>query len=530
MTDDPERKIAELEQQLFDERRERDQAQRRSAELFDRVALWRKRAEDRTERIKKLESERDKLRGATGWLRRQRSGPPNSNQTTPSTVAPSKPDGVTQPLLPAVRCVTAVVSPDLIVAANSFDTIVLDASASLMEPDVVLVDAEGFRRLPDDETRRLTEWASMSGRPPLVVTSDTASEIAQFAQSTIGTDDASGRFFDPKLWNPLTLRDADKPASGSAVIDAEGAGPVLRETFDRDATRHLELAAMGVPFVPGGADGLTVEELRRLSVQFRRLAHAHRITQIERFVTQLTLDAPALRPTVAGVLISNRPDDAARAIERLGSQRVTNFEALVGCHGFSSSHLSRAIDDLAMNTQVTVMEFPVDQSLGACLNDAIAATGADVIAKMDDDDHYGPAYLVDAIQALDYSGASIIGKGSSFTYLESEDRTVLRRPGNEERFYNGSPTGATLVLTRALWEANPFPHRSLGEDVAFLRGARRLGHRIYVNSAYEFVYHRRRAGNTWQAADSVFLEGAEPAWDGEQPARADVPTLRVADL
>ena len=530
MTEDSDRKIAELEQELFDERRERDQAQRRSAELFDRVDVWRKRAEDRTERIKKLEAERDKLRGASGWLRRGRTAISRPVRPVPRApdvrIEEESREGPT-PLLPGIRCVAAASSTDLRTALAAFDFADMDRSVSLMEPDVVLVDAVGFTGLDPTMAQELVTWASVSGRPPLVVTSDTPSDIARYAQTVISVDDVGGRFFSPSQWSPLTRNRDGAATEGIATADIDGFGPVAIDTFDTSSTRHLEVAAQGIPFLDVSIGTMTPDAARRAGVQYRRYAYQHHTEELERLFGQLLLEAPSIRPSVAGILISNRPDDFVKAIVRLPQQSVSNFEVVVGCHGFSSSVAADAIDSLSEVNPVTVLEFDVATSLGECLNTAIASTGADVIAKMDDDDHYGPAYLTDAIQALEYGGTSVVGKRTTFTYLESQDRTVVRRPGDEERISSGAPTGATLVWRRSLWEANPFAHRSLGEDVAFLRGARQLGHNVYVNSAYEFVYHRRRTGNTWQASDSVFLEGAEPAWDGDRPDRADVPDLAI---
>jgi len=526
MTDEPERDPADLERRLLDERRERDAAQRRVAQLVGHVELWRTRAEERTERIKKLEIERDKLRGVGGWFRRRRYRQPQPGErTTGTTGSPRETQPQVRPVLPAVRCVSAVSSPDLSIATGIFDTVAMNPSVSLMEPDIVIVDGGGFAALPSDIARSLVEWASSPGRPPLAVTDSVPGELARQAQSVLLESDLTGRFFDPSQHNPITPDREHTQPDSDILVEFDGFGPVVSEAFDPASTVHLQLAARGIPFLDRNHETANIEDLNRRSVQYRRYAFERRTGSLEHLFEQTGLDAPPIRPKVAGILVSNRPEDASKAIDRLRAQRVPNFEVVVGCHGFSASVVSDAIDRLAAVVPVTVLEFDSHTSLGACLNRAITHSGADVVAKMDDDDHYGPAYLIDAVQALMYSGAPIVGKGTSYAYLESEDRTVIRRPGNEERYYNGSPTGATLVWKRSLWEENPFAHRSLGEDLSFLRGARRLGHAVYVNSVYEFVYHRRRSGNTWQAADALFLEGSESAWAGESPDLADVPDL-----
>jgi len=81
------------------------------------------------------------------------------------------------------------------------------------------------------------------------------------------------------------------------------------------------------------------------------------------------------------------------------------------------------------------------------------------------------------------------------------------------------------VWDRGVWERNPFPHRTVGEDYSFLRGARLLGLDVYVNARFEFVYRRRRSGNTWKAPDELFTQGSEVGWDGDRPLNADVSDL-----
>jgi len=169
-----------------------------------------------------------------------------------------------------------------------------------------------------------------------------------------------------------------------------------------------------------------------------------------------------------------------------------------------------------------VVDLPSDRPLGWCLNRVIEGVGSPVLAKIDDDDHYGPGYLIDAVQALDYADAAIVGRVCSFTHLEGQGRTVLRRLGDEERFYDGTLIGATMVFRRSAWERTPFAHKTLAEDVSFQRGVMALGERMYVASRWDFVYRRREQGNTWRAPDEHFLAHSTDAWSGWEPHRADL--------
>lgn len=519
-------RIDELEQALLDERRERDAAQRRAVTLSKNVDVWRKRAEDRTDRIRRLEAERDSLRGMRGWIRRTRRASSPTPVRVPSAETVQQESEVVSRLLPAIRCVTVVESSDLLTGVAVFDSVRYEPSVSLLEADVVLVDGRGLRALRAEDAAVVEQWAALDVRPPLIVTDDVPTDLRARANGTINSTDVSGRFFDPKTWNPSRgsgHRDAE--SVGRSIVEVDDFGSVVAGPFDPTSTRSLELAANGTPFVETDLSVLSTDRLRRLGVAYRRFAFEHRHAELERLTKQLMLDTPPLRPRVAALLVSNRPEDAVAAIEQIGRQRYRPLELIVGCHGFSSALATNAISHVPTDIPVSVFEFSPELSLGQCLNECISTSGAHVIAKMDDDDHYGPSYLTDAVQSLEYSGVSIIGKATSYTYVESEDRTVLRRPGYEEILYNGSPTGATLVWARGVWERNPFPHRTIGEDYSFLRGARLLGEEVYVNARFEFVYRRRRSGNTWQAADELFTGGSGVGWDGDHPSNADVPDL-----
>ena len=75
-----------------------------------------------------------------------------------------------------------------------------------------------------------------------------------------------------------------------------------------------------------------------------------------------------------------------------------------------------------------VLHAPSTQSLGACLNQLVAAASGEVVAKMDDDDLYGPHYLSDQLHALDYSGAALVGKQAHHMYLEAPGRDARALP------------------------------------------------------------------------------------------------------
>ena len=73
----------------------------------------------------------------------------------------------------------------------------------------------------------------------------------------------------------------------------------------------------------------------------------------------------------------------------------------------------------------------IDEKIGqgACLNYAANQAVFDYVAKFDDDDYYAPAYLSNAVAALENSGAGVVGKASWFLYFEgSRTLALFTRP------------------------------------------------------------------------------------------------------
>ena len=97
---------------------------------------------------------------------------------------------------------------------------------------------------------------------------------------------------------------------------------------------------------------------------------------------------------------------------------------------------------------VTLLRLESDRTLGAVLAAATAAATGPLLAKMDDDDVYGPEHLWDLVLAHDYSRAVLVGKFPATVYLARSDRTLRQRrvPGET---WSQAITGGTMLLARA---------------------------------------------------------------------------------
>ena len=152
-------------------------------------------------------------------------------------------------------------------------------------------------------------------------------------------------------------------------------------------------------------------------------------------------------------------------------------------------------------------------SLGACLNLALDRTTTRFVAKVDDDDRYGPSFLEDLMIAHRFAGAGVVGKHSYFAHLSRSGRTILRFPDGDFR-YTPYLAGGTLMIDRERTGGLGFPDVSIGEDQGFVLACLRRG--ISTFSADRFNYVQERgAENTWQASDEAYLTSYADVDPGE---------------
>ena len=142
---------------------------------------------------------------------------------------------------------------------------------------------------------------------------------------------------------------------------------------------------------------------------------------------------------------------------------------------------------------------PESRNLGSCINFGAAHATGEYIAKMDDDDFYGPAYISDLVLSALESGADITGKKATFFYFEDGQTYFLRFPNCHDRWlwpsaiehvddvlpsdrlkFSASLTGGTLFIKRDVLREIAFDESApRGTDGIFRTACRRAGMTIY---------------------------------------------------
>ncbi|NMR20537.1 glycosyltransferase [Cellulomonas fimi] len=239
--------------------------------------------------------------------------------------------------------------------------------------------------------------------------------------------------------------------------------------------------------------------------------YAHRVDSV---LAAAGLDVPAAtrRPTVSALVSTNRPEQLDHLLARVGGQVGLPVQLVLLTHGFAPPEAELRARASAHGVE-DVVSLAADPSvpLGECLNRLVAAADGELVAKMDDDDLYGPQYLSDQAYALAYSGADLVGKQAHYMRIEAGDATLLRFAEREHRFTD-FVMGPTIVTRRDVALAHPFPALDRGEDTGFLSALSGSGATIYSADRFNFVQVRRAGasgGHTWTVSDAALMASGD---------------------
>ena len=353
--------------------------------------------------------------------------------------------------------------------------------------------------------------------------------------------------FDPLRFNPIGWR-AEHSGNDRRYRRIPDARPGLRSHRSvvipapgsaADAARVARLAGLGVVLAAHG-DGPWEEwlgpdlaaaitephdlddpnERELASVRQRRAAHAHHSEHARRTQLLGAAGLPDMGATrVSVVLATNRPEYVDHALREVAKQTHRPLEVIVGLHGDGFGEVDGSLPG---DIPLTVVRADGDTVFGDLLDLLTARATGDLIAKMDDDDHYGPHHLTDLVVAARYSDAALVGKGAEFIHLQSTDRTVRRVAGEPETGSRTIAGGAMAIHRRALNEVGGWARVHRGVDQTLITAVKERGLTIHRTHGFGYVLERRPSGHTWAADDAYFDRDAVGQWDGLETDVSDV--------
>lgn len=216
-------------------------------------------------------------------------------------------------------------------------------------------------------------------------------------------------------------------------------------------------------------------------------------------------------PSVSVLVATIRPDDLSSLLSQLLQQSLSSFELRLGLHGIELSVFhKRAIAALnRRKIRVVVQNFDKDQTLGTILSSLAAGCTSDFIAKMDDDDFYGPEHLRDLLDAALDTGAEVVGRAMNYIYLEPLNIT-LRKIGRGsmqtvEQWSEWICGGTILAKRTSAQEAGWFGSGSSAVDHFLLNGVTNNGGKIWRTFGAGYIYRRGFTPHTYITNYSKYL-------------------------
>jgi hypothetical protein len=349
----------------------------------------------------------------------------------------------------------------------------------------------GWRRRP---ARTAVVVGAGGSAPAAALASDLGIPVATSAEDT--TDAAAAIVAEPTGWEGLRLV-LSLLGRGIPVVVAEGTGMPDELAGLVEAVPRERLLATA----SGWGEDLDVRERR--SVQLRRTVlrqHTHR-ARLETVLGHLGI--PRRRPERISVLLATRrPGRLEDAAAQVAAQDHPDVELVAALHGdgFDDDAETRLAALHPGPTRVVRVEGAAP--LGDVLNAALDEATGTLIAKMDDDDLYGPGHLSDLVVALDYSGADVVGRWSNETHLVEADVTIAQDLDRQERWAHHLP-GATMLVRGDVLRAVRFRRVPRHVDTHLLRGIHAAGGSAYATHRFGFI-RRRHEDHTYDPGDARF--------------------------
>jgi len=219
-------------------------------------------------------------------------------------------------------------------------------------------------------------------------------------------------------------------------------------------------------------------------------------------------------PTVSVVLSTVRPGDLTSILSQIKLQTLKTFELFIGLHDIqlNAQHKSLISDLNKRGVKVRVEKYAKGDTLGSILTDLAGKTSGDYVAKMDDDDYYGPDHLRDLVDVIVDKGADVAGRAMNYVYLEPLDLTVRRfgvQGTQAVEIWSDWVCGGTILVSRPAGEAAGwFGNGTTAVDRYLLGHVTENGGKIWRTFGAGYIYRRSFTFHTYVTNYSKYLKNA----------------------
>ena len=216
-------------------------------------------------------------------------------------------------------------------------------------------------------------------------------------------------------------------------------------------------------------------------------------------------------PTISVLIATLRPTDLTSILKQVYLQTLPGFELVLGLHGFDlrTEHKTLIAKLKKRSISVVVVKCHSSMTLGQVLSKLAEISSGQCIAKMDDDDFYGPQHLRDLADAMIDTRAEVVGRAMNYVYLEPLDITVRRfsRNGTQAvELFSDWVCGGTILAQRPAAEAAGwFGEGTTAVDRFILGGITQNGGKIWRTFGAGYIYRRSFTFHTYVTNYSKYL-------------------------
>lgn len=272
--------------------------------------------------------------------------------------------------------------------------------------------------------------------------------------------------------------------------------------------------------------------------RWRRLGYHYPFPPV-RALSESEAAEPATLPRVSIILATRRVEMSEAYRRNIAAQDYPNLEVIIVLNNDAYEEASVG-EAFARIPLPQLLRVPAAHHLGACLNRGVESATGQYVAKMDDDDFYGPSYISDLVLTALESGADVTGKKATFVNLRGGQEYCLRGSQFRNRWlwpltaeggrnlcprqiskYCSTVAGATLFVKRDAVREFPFDETApSGSDTMFQLACRRAGMTTYASDEFNFCYvrHPGAEGHLWKItrADLLRRGALLPSFDRGQ--------------
>lgn len=219
-------------------------------------------------------------------------------------------------------------------------------------------------------------------------------------------------------------------------------------------------------------------------------------------------------PTVSVVIATLRENDLEKILQQMVLQTLPKFEIWLGLHAIELNSRHRAIIKKlnARGIKVNSKKFAKTSTLGEVLTEISKLTTGELIAKIDDDDYYGPEHLRDLADALIANQADVVGRAMNYVYLEPLSITVRRfAPTGTQavELWSDWVCGGTILARRSAAESvGWFGSGTSAVDRYLLSGITEKRGKIWRTFGAGYIYRRTFTFHTYITNYSKYLNNA----------------------